>query len=70
MVSVLAPTDTRVERIMARDGISKEKAIARISAQKNDAFYIAASDVTILNDTDEAHFAWEAESLIQRIKAL
>ena len=70
VVSVLAPTDTRVERIMARDGISKEKAIARISAQKNDAFYIAASDVTILNDTNEAQFVREAESLIQRIKAL
>ena len=70
VVSVIAPPDKRIERIRARDGISDEKASQRISAQKDDDFYTSASDVTLINDTDDSIFAREASSLIERIKAL
>ena len=70
VVSVIAPPDKRIERIRARDGISDEKASLRISAQKDDDFYTSASDVTLINDTDDSIFAREASSLIERIKAL
>lgn len=35
-VCVLAPEETRIERLMRRDGISRERALARIRAQKSD----------------------------------
>ena len=38
-VAVLAPAETRVRRIMARDGISRDYARLRISAQPSDGFY-------------------------------
>ena len=40
-VAVLAPTETRVRRIMARDGISEDYARLRVQAQKPDEFYRA-----------------------------
>ena len=38
-VAVTAPPAVRLERIMARDGLSVEQARARIAAQKTDAWY-------------------------------
>ena len=38
-VALTAPPDIRMKRIMARDGISEERARARIAAQKPDKFY-------------------------------
>ncbi len=38
-IGVLAPKELRLARIMTRDGISRERALARIEAQANDAFY-------------------------------
>ena len=35
-VCVLAPEETRIERLIRRDGISRERALARIRAQKSD----------------------------------
>lgn len=38
-VALTAPPEVRLRRIMARDGISEERARARIAAQKPDRFY-------------------------------
>jgi L-threonylcarbamoyladenylate synthase len=38
-VGITAPTEQRVARIMARDGISEEYARMRIAAQKDDTYY-------------------------------
>lgn len=38
-VAVTAPRDVRLERIMARDGLSEAQAQARIAAQKPDGWY-------------------------------
>lgn len=50
VISVLAPVETRLERIMRRDAISREKALLRIKAQKSDEFYISHSDAVVHND--------------------
>jgi dephospho-CoA kinase len=50
VISVLAPVETRLERIMRRDSISREKALLRIKAQKSDEFYISHSDAVVHND--------------------
>ena len=51
--SVLAPKSQRLARIMARDGISEERAKARMRAQKSDSFYRKAGYV-VVNDGDQA----------------
>ncbi len=49
IISVLCDKETRVERIIARDHISKEDALARINAQPDDSFFIENSDYYITN---------------------
>ena len=56
VITVLAPIDTRIERIKLRDSISTERARARVLSQKNDDFYISEADVTIFNDRNEEEF--------------
>ena len=50
IVSVLADRDTRLERIMARDGIDRESAMRRILSQKGDEFFRKHSSYVIEND--------------------
>lgn len=50
VISVLAPRETRIGRIMARDGIDRESAARRVDAQKSDAFFREHSDHVIEND--------------------
>ena len=49
-VAVLAPTEVRVRRIMAREGISQDYAWARVKAQKPDEYFIQSCDYTLTND--------------------
>lgn len=49
IISVLCEKETRVQRIMTRDGVSKEEALARINAQPNDEFFIENSDYYVTN---------------------
>lgn len=50
IVSVTAPEELRLERIMRRDGISKEQALKRMGAQHSEAFFKEHSDFTVIND--------------------
>ena len=52
IIAVLAPHDTRVARIIERDGLSDEAARARIDAQPNDMFYREKCDFIIENNGD------------------
>ncbi len=49
-IAVLANKDLRLARIMERDGLSREAALARIEAQKPDDFYIQRADYVIYNN--------------------
>ena len=49
-VAVLAPAETRVRRIMARDGIPEDYARLRVQAQKPDDFYRAHCTDVLVND--------------------
>ncbi len=44
-----APKDERLKRILQRDGLTKSEALLRISAQKEDDFYISKADYLINN---------------------
>lgn len=49
-IAVIAPEDIRKMRIIERDGITAEQADARMNAQKDEEFYKANSDFTVIND--------------------
>ena len=53
-VAVTAPTEARVARLMAREGISEDYARLRIQAQKSNEDFSAACDLTLDNHYDSA----------------
>lgn len=63
---VLAPVQTRLSRIMARDGLTREAALLRIGAQKDDAFYLSHADVVLRNDA-EHDLPSEITKLLERL---
>ncbi|MBQ8345414.1 MAG: dephospho-CoA kinase [Clostridia bacterium] len=67
VISVLAPVSLRMQRIIQRDGLTEEAAAERIRAQKDDAFYVAHSDVTLHNLGEPKQFLEEAEALLPRL---
>lgn len=50
VIAVLAPMDVRKARIIARDGLSEERAVARLNMQKPDEFYTSQAQFVIVND--------------------
>lgn len=50
IISVTAPYELRLERIMKRDGITQELAEKRMAAQHSEEFFIEHSDFTVIND--------------------
>lgn len=66
-VAVIAPRDKRVQRIMQRDGISREYAELRVNAQKADEYYRANCDYILVNDSDESIFKIKCEKLFSKI---
>lgn len=50
IISVIAPYETRLKRIMQRDHITKEQADLRIHAQLDEQYYINHSDFVIYNN--------------------
>lgn len=62
-VRVTAPEEVRLQRIMARDGITKEEAMKRFSAQTKEAELAGAADIEIVNDMDTDPVK-EAEKLL------
>ncbi len=53
MICILAPKETRLERVISRDGISEDAAKLRFQAQKSDVYYAAGTDAVIVNCTVE-----------------
>ena len=52
VIAVLAPQSVRKGRIIARDGLSEERATARLNMQKSDDFYREKTPYIIINDGD------------------
>ena len=55
-IGVLAPEETRISRIMARDGITRDYALSRVRAQHGEDYFRARCTVTVENNQDEATF--------------
>ncbi len=54
---ILAPEETRVERLIKREGITREYALERIRAQRSDEYYKKACTACIVNDGTADEFA-------------
>ena len=66
VVCVTAPVDVRLERVMRRDGISREKSLEWIEAQMPESEIVARSDWHIVNDGREDIPA-QVERLLQTV---
>ena len=67
-VAITAPPEIRVERIMAREGISREYAQSRVNAQNPEEFYTSRCQHTLRNDcASAAEFGQRAETLFHTI---
>ena len=67
VVTITAPEDVRCERIMKRDGITKEEAMLAIRAQKPDSFYENASSYVISNGGGAGRLEDEFRKLYARL---
>ena len=54
--AVLADRETRLRRIMSRDGLTRERAEQRLDAQPSDDFFITHCSDALLNDGTEESF--------------
>ena len=66
-VAVCAPFDERVERLMHRDGITREYAENRIRAQKDEEWFRRMCDHTLYNDGTRAEFEEKCRTFLDEI---
>ncbi len=66
VVSVTAPKEVRISRLMQRDRLPREEIERRISAQKDNAFYESRSDFTIDGSQDIAQVRSQVQSIINK----
>lgn len=60
-VAVTAPAETRLARIMARDGLTAQQARQRMAAQKPSEYYVNHCDHVIVNDDSKSFQALREE---------
>ncbi len=65
VISVLADKETRIKRIMTREGIGREAAEARINSQPDDDFYKERSDHVIYNNGDLVSLEAELKKIVK-----
>ena len=67
-IAVTAPVETRINRIMAREGISRDYAEKRAAAQKPDVYFIERCDYVLVNDfSDKVGFKRYCKDFFSRI---
>lgn len=68
LIAVVAPVEVRLERIMKRDGISRELALARIAAQQKDDYYTSRCDTVFYNDGSIEKLRSGAREYLEKLK--
>ncbi len=67
-VAVIAPYSMRLERIQSRDHLSREEAIARMSAQQAEDYYTSRADIILTSEETLAALQTQAAALACRIR--
>jgi len=70
IISVIAPENTRLERIITRDKLTQERALSRIRAQHDDDFYTSRSDYVIVNEEGLSELREQLDIAIDKIELL
>lgn len=68
IVSVIAPKEKLIERIMQRDNINEQEASNRLSSQYNQDFFITHSDFIINNNCTIGELYHKVKNIIKTIK--
>ena len=69
IISVIADKQTRIKRIVERDGISEERAVVRIQSQLSDEELIARSDYVLENNGDLSELSLRIAEIMNKIKS-
>ena len=67
IIGVLADTEVRVKRIMARDGLDEQAARARIGAQPDADFYRTRCDYIVENNGGIADLQQQADAIFENL---
>ncbi|MFR4973495.1 MAG: dephospho-CoA kinase [Butyricicoccus pullicaecorum] len=68
VIGVVASRETRIQRIMQRDGLSETAAAARIDAQPDEAFYREKCDFVLENNGSLEDLKLQVESLCDKLR--
>ena len=68
IVSVIAPVDLRLNRIMVRDHLTDTEARSRIASQHDDAFYTERSTYTLNNDSDYTTLRLATLAVVEQLR--
>ncbi len=69
-VAVLAEREKRIERIVSRDRLDRDGAIARAASQPGDEFYTYRADLTVYNNSDLSDLKEGFEQIVDRLEKL
>lgn len=67
VIGITANRESRIQRIMDRDGISREYAEMRVDAQKPDSYFEENCDYVVKNNSGQAEFINSFNRLIQEV---
>ena len=67
IIVVHADEKIRLERILTRDGITREQALTRINGQQDDNYYLRQADIIIYNNSDNEALSLELTKLKELI---
>jgi len=67
LIVVTAPLEVRLQRVIARDGVSREEAMTRVKAQTNDEERLKFADWMIENDSTLQLFEQKVKNLIDKL---
>ena len=67
VIGVISERETRIERIMQRDNISREYAELRVDAQKDNAFFEENCDMIIRNDGPKDEFIENIKNTLKEV---
>lgn len=67
-VAICAPRESRIARLMAREGITRQYAESRIDAQKSDRQFREIANFTLVNNSTRQDFYAAALALFQSLR--
>ena len=70
VVSVIAPMELKIQRVLERDGIPVEMVKSRLGSQKSDEMFMSKSQFTIVNNSDIDSLREKTLCVIEELRRL